>query len=65
VRILIFEAEDLLSGARKEVHCTRLMYFEIDSHKKEHIQFHFSTYEVEKILDFRISMVQEELLLSS
>jgi hypothetical protein len=57
--------EHLLSGVRKEVHSTRLMHFrdsEIDSQVKEHIQFHSSTYEVEKILDSRISKGQEELL---
>jgi hypothetical protein len=61
----IFEVENLLSGDRKEVHSTRLMYFEdskIDSQVKEHIQFHSSNYEVETILDFRSSKGQEELL---
>jgi hypothetical protein len=61
----VFEVEDLLTGNRKEVHSVRLMHFkdsEIDSNVKEHIQFHASSYEVEKILDSRISKGQREVL---
>jgi hypothetical protein len=61
----VFEVEDLLTGNRKEVHYVRLKHFEdseIDSNVKEHIQFHTSSYEVEKILSSRISKGQQEVL---